>query len=424
MTCQRPECKHFPGRLNELCNGTALDKHGVPIADWIIDAWRAKEGLAPINSPIQSMPIPAGDQPKRNFAYITGTNRMTDISIARTMVWSMRKVGVKEDVHLFAPGHLESVINHHVPLNSPWKNFMAKVDFVREMADSDYDYIVSLDTDNFFVRHPGDLETQLLRDNPLWVQMEGDADKSESTKRPGAEWWSVPWTEIRKHTRWNTNAGMWIVRREFIPEFCDRMYEIFNDFHSRGFSKVTEELPLAIVGIQYVKDPELNTPEHTSHVWACDWNDNYKDRLPDGKLWKYQVWLSGESWYTSPAIVHAMRSKSAMLRGPVVEGIAAPREKKEPVGTHVAEILKECGIDRPACGGCSAWVNEMDYWGVEGCTTNRSQIIARLNEQSHETTWIDLAKVALKGYMSSGAILDEAIKRATNSAKQSSETAV
>ena len=42
---------------------------------------------------------------------------------------------------------------------------------------------------------------------------------------------------------------------------------------------------------------------------------HFRDRLPDGRSWQFEDYMSGEKHRVNPAIVHAMRSKEIMARG-------------------------------------------------------------------------------------------------------------
>jgi len=52
----------------------------------------------------------------------------------------------------------------------------------------------------------------------------------------------------------------------------------------------------------------------TDFLWASDWKGCYRDRLPDGRDWYYEDYMSAEQLVVNPAIVHAMRSKQAMAK--------------------------------------------------------------------------------------------------------------
>ena len=92
--------------------------------------------------------------------------------------------------------------------------------------------------------------------------------------------------------------------------------------------------------------------------------------------------------------------------------------REENVGDKLHEILTECGIKRPTCGECEKWRRRMNEWGVDGSENNRAAILKRLNAEasSPDVKWwnkfAEHANVAMRGYISVGALLDEAIKRA------------
>lgn len=85
----------------------------------------------------------------------------------------------------------------------------------------------------------------------------------------------------------------------------------------------------------------------------------------------------------------------------------------EPVGDKLHEILTECGIRRPSCGECGIWRGRLNSWGVAGCHKHRAEILDRLNSEAAKSSWLEAAGVAARGYFSTAAILDEAIRRAS-----------
>ena len=87
---------------------------------------------------------------------------------------------------------------------------------------------------------------------------------------------------------------------------------------------------------------------------------------------------------------------------------------RELVGDMLHQILTECGINRPACGECERWRLWMNERGVKGCNepAARANILQRLNVEAAAASWMETIKVAGRGYLSTGAILDEAIRRA------------
>lgn len=406
----------------------------------IVKEWRDTHPAA-AGAPMPPSPAPAS----KKFAYVTGTNRHNEKPMIETMIKSARAVGVTENFFLFGPMPVEGAI--HKPFAGDWKMHMAKIDFLLDLVEEPYDYFVWLDTDNYFVRHPGDF-SDLLRDEPCWVSMESDLTspdakfkewyglflKPEQTKpqpndilSPTApELWQMFGAKICR----NTNGGMFIVRREAIREFHGKCWGVFNKLHALGFGTVPDEPPLAIVGASLVSHPELNTPEHHSHLWACDWhhahdhvkrNHYTKTHLPDGTPWLYKDWLTQtDQGQINPAIVHLMRGKELMNNGhpfhwqaPPPMGLPAPVQvmSKEPVGTKLHEILAECGVKPPGGCKCREMAGKMDTWGIDGCQQHRTEILTHLRQAAKDASWGDWAKVAGRGYLTQDALLNEAIKR-------------
>ena len=417
----RPECVGLPGRLKDLCNGTALDHAGQPMAAWIIDAWRVQQGFEPLqamfNDSRQGIP---SDRPKANFAYFTGTNRAgPDNQIIATMLRSMRAVGVQEDLHVFSPSPVEGAIHHKIKKGYPWRHHMAKLEFLAELAGSSYEYCVWLDSDNYFTRDPGDLKP-LIRENPLWVQMESDATSPKVRQK---DWYSLTYPQlvalfrsegVKTPAVWNSNGGFWIVRTADIIRVVSKAFELYGRWHAIGWKNAPDEMVLACLGAMWVEDPYLNTNERTCDTWACDWIGRYRDRLPDGRPWLYEDWLSGSTRTINPAIVHAMRSKGAMAGGrDIIRPIPQFAAAKEPVGTRLKEVIEECGVQQPPGCSCNSWIIRMNQWGVEGCRANRPAILTHLAESSQKAGWLNMIKVAARGYLSTAALLDEAIRRAS-----------
>lgn len=349
---------------------------------------------------------------KSNFAYFTGTNRTADVGMAATMLASARAAGVQEDFHLFAPTAASGFIHHAIWPTTPWRDHMAKLDLLRKLADTEYDYLVWLDSDNYFIRHPGDL-IPLIRTNKCWVSMESDLS-SPLVRREN--WWGMLFPEVvelmreqsGRHQVFNTNGGMWICRRQHIAEFADKCESVYAALSpGRAFS---DEPPLAAACMSLTPDYQRNTIENTAATWAIDWGGRiFKNRIPDGNSWLYEDWLTGEQRSVNPAIVHAMGSKQAMRD---VAASIAPKIAVELVGTALSEIFKEVGIVRPACSSCTEWMEKMDAWGVSGCLANRKEILHRLAEASDTVGWIDMMRVVKAGYFSTAAMLDAAMVRA------------
>lgn len=79
-------------------------------------------------------------------------------------------------------------------------------------------------------------------------------------------------------------------------------------------------------------------------------------------------------------------------------------------GSHLRKLLREIGVASLDGCGCDEYAAQMNAWGIQGCLLRRQEIIDHLNAQAY--TWMDMAKVALAGYLTTGSLVDECITRA------------
>lgn len=84
----------------------------------------------------------------------------------------------------------------------------------------------------------------------------------------------------------------------------------------------------------------------------------------------------------------------------------------EPVGTRLHEIIAECGIIPSESCQCRSWQIKMNGWGIRGCKEHRPEILEHLRHASESAGWLDMLRVAARGYLSHASILDAAITRA------------
>lgn len=82
-------------------------------------------------------------------------------------------------------------------------------------------------------------------------------------------------------------------------------------------------------------------------------------------------------------------------------------------GTELRRLVKECGLKELSGCGCASKARQMDRWGIGGCREHRAEIIGWLEQSAATASWGDALKVAAHGYLSVGALVDEAIRRAT-----------
>ncbi len=238
-------------------------------------------------------------------------------AMAEAAIRSARTVGIFKDFHVWADRPVKDAISHKAGGFDKW-GCLFKLIFLRDMVQKlRYDYFVWFDTDTYFVRNPGDI-LRVLQRSPLHISLESDLC-SPSCRRQ--EWWDCPNSVLVELMRqkgvlgksvFNVNGGFFVVHREAV----ETVYRLANDFwhfcHKRGFDFNDEPL-LAYVMQMLCGDRHLHTLRKTSDLWASDWTGVFSDRLPDGKPWWFLDYFTEEPIPVNPAIVHAMRSKSALI---------------------------------------------------------------------------------------------------------------
>jgi len=239
--------------------------------------------------------------------------------MAAVTVASARAVGVTADFHIWTDLEKIDGATVHPCGTFDKKLYMFKFHFLKnEVSKLDYDYFVFFDADNYFVKNPGNLSDLMAPTDKVFVQMENDCSPYRSKR---GDWWSCPIKDYGKFLNeqgaksdiyYNTNAGFWIVAKTAIDEFYERTTKFFDAAHKRGYSGFTEEPALAFVG-HIMQDPKKRLFEDTCWLWASDWTGQWKDKIPEYKEWEFEDYMSGDKKKVKPCIVHAMRSKDAMI---------------------------------------------------------------------------------------------------------------
>ncbi len=270
----------------------------------------------------------------------------------QSVVDSARRVGVFKDFHIWCDRPIAGAVCHPFKkLNK--KLYLFKIHFLRkEVKKLNYDYFVWLDADTYFVRNPGDV-LRVLHGAPVHSSLESDA-ALPGNYRP--DWWDCPLANYVKIMRFlgvhskavfNVNAGFWIVHRDVIDTFCDLALEFWGFCKDLGY-KFTEEPPLAYATHMLCGNPYLHTLRNTSDLWASDWKGCYAGRLPDGKEWFFEDYFTAERIPVNPAIVHAMRSKEALIakarRRDVAPALVSPPKRASFLRTHAADRARKDGV--------------------------------------------------------------------------------
>lgn len=236
--------------------------------------------------------------------------------LLQNLVNTFRDMGMKEDFHVFCDRPIQGAETHLIE-DFEKKYFLFKFLFLQNLVKKlDYQYFVFLDADNVFVRKPPSL-LELMQGSPIHAFFESDC--TAPSKRPN--WHKCPLPEYVEMMRecgvasakiYNVNAGFFIIKREAIDLACG----LAIDFWKHALLKkyvFTEEPPLAYVMHMLCIDPEKHLLRNRRDVWCTDWLGEYAGRLPDGKPWAFADYMTGERYTVDPAIVHAIKSKEALI---------------------------------------------------------------------------------------------------------------
>jgi hypothetical protein len=237
--------------------------------------------------------------------------------MAQSLVHSARRAGVFTDFHVWTDRPFAGAICHDAGRVEK-EGCLFKLTFLRDaVRPLDYEYFVWLDADTWFVRHPGSI-VSVLRGSPLHVTLESDLCREDSARR---DWWGCPNHRmvellrargVRGRSVFNVNGGFFVVHRDAIETLFRLAYEFWQFGRGQGLNFNDEPL-LAYAMQMLCGNPHLHTLRETAGVWASDWTGCFRDHLPDGQAWWFEDYFTREKIPVNPAIVHAMRSKAALL---------------------------------------------------------------------------------------------------------------
>ncbi|MCI0539760.1 MAG: hypothetical protein L0Z50_31515 [Verrucomicrobiales bacterium] len=238
--------------------------------------------------------------------------------MAKTVIWSARNVGVLEDFHVWTDREVSGAICHEAGKFDK-SGCLFKLTYLRNAVQVlNYDYFIWLDSDSYFVRNPGNI-LKVMGHSPIHIALERDLCCPEN-RRPN--WWDCPnatFAElmrakgVRSNSIFNVNGGLFIVQHDVIETVFELAFDFWQFANSKGYAFNDEPL-LAYAMQMLCGNPYIHTLRKTADLWASDWTGHFEGKLPDGQPWWFVDYFTGEKLAVNPAIVHAMRSKDALIQ--------------------------------------------------------------------------------------------------------------
>ena len=236
----------------------------------------------------------------------------------QSLMDSISSVGIKHDMLTFSDEPLSGVISCETDksIEMDFKQYW-KFHYLRKLSELDYDLFVFIDSDHYFVRKPSKDFSEIIGSDPWHSFLESPINSSD-TKR--GDWWGVPNESMVKIYRnfgvvqdivYNTNGGFWMCKKNFLKHASSTGL-LFRDYQRNLKLDLPEEVAIAVMSHMFSKDYSSRMHSQYTDLWASEWTGALKDKLPDGSEWVFQEYMTHARSTLNPAIVHAMRSKSAL----------------------------------------------------------------------------------------------------------------
>lgn len=234
----------------------------------------------------------------------------------QTLVASFRRVGMTDHYYAFSDRIIEGAETHLIS-SLDKRGYFFKFAFLQsKLLQLDYDYFIYLDADTFFVRKPPKL-LPLMHGSPIHFFLESLV--TVPTRRQ--EWWNCPlevYVEMLRGCGVTTkdiyclNGGFFIIAKSAIKTACGLAEDFFEYAKEKGYVFPDEPLWNYVMHM-LCDDLSAHLLKNYTDVWCSDWKGEFADRLPDGKPWEFEDYMTGESQIVNPAIVHALRSKKLLI---------------------------------------------------------------------------------------------------------------
>jgi hypothetical protein len=263
----------------------------------------------------------------------------------QSLMRSIRDAGLECDLLTFSDEPLDGVMSLEMDtkINMDFKQYW-KFNYLPRLAELDYDLFVFIDSDHYFVRRPPREFHEVIGSDP-WHSFLESPINSPVTKR--GDWWGVPNDQMVKvyrgfganqRTVYSTNGGFWMCRREFLAH-ASSVGLLFRDYQKGMGLDLPEEVAIAVMSHMFSSDYSRRMHSSNMDFWASEWTGALKDRVPNGEPWVFQEYMTHARSEANPAIVHAMRSKKALVE--VGKGIFESTRMTRSFSTW-AEVKSTC----------------------------------------------------------------------------------
>jgi hypothetical protein len=117
---------------------------------------------------------------------------------------------------------------------------------------------------------------------------------------------------VIQKTAYSTNGGFWMCKKGFARHAAATAAR-FKNFQRINGMDLPEEVFVAILSHMFSTEYQDRFHSNYEDIWASEWTGALSDKIPDGSPWEFQEYMTNAKKIVNPAIVHAMRSKNALV---------------------------------------------------------------------------------------------------------------